>query len=283
MTTEKQAAANKANAKKSTGPKTAAGKATVAGNAISHGILSKRLLLEGESPDDFQALQDDLRQALMPMGALELVLVEKVAVAIWKQKRLVAAETAMLELGRDMRRLEVRDAVKEAAGLGYTDGEITSADLIPLDADDKAQQLFCLEVLEQYEQIEDAVFVGPDLAGLKEQAPAIYQQLIEEAQEEGKSPEAYLKANYKDEGLLEWVCALRGWCGETLKQLHRRPLVQSVAKLVQAQKSAPIGSEVLMRYQVAIDGELYRAMEALRKQQTFRLKLGIEGEGEVVS
>ena len=283
MTTEKQAAANKANAKKSTGPKTAAGKASVAGNAISHGILSKRLFLGDESPGDFQALQDDLRQALKPMGALELVLVEKVAIAIWKQKRLVAAETAMIEIGRDMKRVEMRDAMKEAAGMGYTDADITNADLIPLDADDKAQQVFCLEVIGQHEQIEDEVFGEVDLAGLKEQAPAIYQQLIEEAEEEGQSPEAYLKANYKEEGLLEWVYALRGWCGETIKQLHRRALVQSVAKMVQAQKSAPMGHEVLMRYQVALDGELYRAMDALRKQQTFRLKLGIEIEGEVVS
>lgn len=42
MTTEKQIAANKANAQKSTGPKTDAGKQVVAMNAISHGILSRR-------------------------------------------------------------------------------------------------------------------------------------------------------------------------------------------------------------------------------------------------
>lgn len=34
-----------------------------------------------------------------------------------------------------------------------------------------------------------------------------------------------------------------------------------------------------MRYQVALDGELYRAMDALRKQQAFRRKLGIEIDG----
>lgn len=38
MTTERQRAANTANARKSTGPKTAAGKAKVAGNAVSHGL-----------------------------------------------------------------------------------------------------------------------------------------------------------------------------------------------------------------------------------------------------
>lgn len=78
MTTPKQTAANKANAQKSTGPKTEAGKAVVAGNAISHGILSSRLFLEDESPDDFQALQDDLRQALIPpMGEEERAMLEQ--------------------------------------------------------------------------------------------------------------------------------------------------------------------------------------------------------------
>ena len=282
MTTPKQTAANKANAKKSTGPKTEAGKAVVAGNAISHGILSSRLFLDDESPDDFQALQDDLRQALRPMGALELALVEKVAVALWKQKRLVAAETATIELGRHIRQDAVRREVKTAMGLNYTDADVTESELVPLNDEDRAQHVFCIEVLEQYEQVEDEVFGGGDLAGLKEQAPTIYKQLMDEAEEDEQTPDAYLKANHKD-GLMEWAYELKDWCGVTLKALPRRALVQSIAKMVQAQRSAPIGNEVLMRYQVSLDGELYRAMDQLRKQQEFRLKLGIEVEGEVVS
>jgi len=282
MTTGKQAAANKANAKKSTGPKTAAGKATVAGNAISHGILSKRLFLEDESPDDFQALQDDLRQALRPMGALELVLVEKVAVALWKQKRLVAAETAMLELGRHMRRESVRDDVKTAAGMGFSDADITEAELAPLTAEERGPWKWCLETLEQAELVPDDVIGSGKIEALAEIAPLIYGQLKDEAEEAELSPAAYIKAECKD-GLMGWFYELRSYCSQAIRQLHRRPLVQSVAKLVQAQKSAPMGNEVLMRYQVSLDGELYRAMEALRKQQAFRLKLGIEVEGEVVS
>lgn len=281
MTTEKQAAANQENAKKSTGPKTAAGKAVVAGNAISHGILSKRLFLDGENPAEFQSLQDDLRQALRPSGALELALVEKVAVALWKQRRLVAAETAMLELNRNMRRLAVRDEVKEAAGMGYTDPDITEKELVPLTADEREQWKWCQDALEQAELVPDDVLGGGKIEALAEVAPLIYKQLKDEAEEDEKTPGAYLKG-YSD-GLVEWFYELRNYCSQTIQQLHRRPMVQSIANLVQAQKSAPMGNEVLMRYQVSLDGELYRAMEALRKQQAFRLKLGIEIEGEVVS
>ena len=41
--------ANRANAEKSTGPKTAEGKAMSRMNAIKHGILSREVVLRGES------------------------------------------------------------------------------------------------------------------------------------------------------------------------------------------------------------------------------------------
>jgi hypothetical protein len=49
MATERQIAANRANAKKSTGPKTAAGKQRSSGNAFRHG-------LSGPLPDDLVML-----------------------------------------------------------------------------------------------------------------------------------------------------------------------------------------------------------------------------------
>jgi hypothetical protein len=48
MTTEKQAAANKRNALKSTGPKTPRGKAIAKMNALKHGVLSSQVLIAGE-------------------------------------------------------------------------------------------------------------------------------------------------------------------------------------------------------------------------------------------
>lgn len=49
MSTNRQIQANRMNALKATGPKTEVGKDIVAGNAIKHGILSKEVLLKGES------------------------------------------------------------------------------------------------------------------------------------------------------------------------------------------------------------------------------------------
>ena len=48
MTTEAQIEANRANAQKSTGPRTPEGKATVAQNAVKHGLLARTAVLHGE-------------------------------------------------------------------------------------------------------------------------------------------------------------------------------------------------------------------------------------------
>ena len=97
---EKQLVANQKNAGVSTGPQTGAGKAVASGNAIRHGIFSSQLVLADEEPDHFHALVAALQNDLRPVGALELTLVERIAVSIWRQRRLVQAETAKLELAR---------------------------------------------------------------------------------------------------------------------------------------------------------------------------------------
>ena len=52
--------ANQLNALRATGPRTAAGKAVSSANARKHGILSRQLIIEGESAEDFGALLEAL-------------------------------------------------------------------------------------------------------------------------------------------------------------------------------------------------------------------------------
>lgn len=42
----------------------------------------------------------------------------------------------------------------------------------------------------------------------------------------------------------------------------------------------PVSNELLMRYQIALDGDLYCAMNQLRKQQEWRIKSGFEIDAE---
>lgn len=96
-TSSKQVAANQANAKKSTGPRTVQGKLASSKNSRIHGILSRDLAVGSEDPAEYELLLHELVSDLQPQGANELLLVEKIATALWKMKRLNAAESAIVK------------------------------------------------------------------------------------------------------------------------------------------------------------------------------------------
>src|SRR6266404_2185685 len=96
VTSERQKAANRANARYSTGPKTPEGKAAVRLNACWHGLLARDVVLPEEDADAFEDLWNQVRANLSPMGPIEEVLVDRVINAIWRLRRLARAETALL-------------------------------------------------------------------------------------------------------------------------------------------------------------------------------------------
>lgn len=96
--TEKQLAANRRNALKSTGPRTLPGKQRSKLNALKSGIFSQALLLKGEDSRAHSSLLRGLIEDLMPQGTLEVTLVETLAMIIWRKRRFLHAERA--EIGR---------------------------------------------------------------------------------------------------------------------------------------------------------------------------------------
>jgi len=78
------------------GPKTAAGKARIALNAITHGISSTRLVVPGESSTAWEASRTAIVDALAPIGAVETTLAERVASAVWRLRRVTAYEEAAI-------------------------------------------------------------------------------------------------------------------------------------------------------------------------------------------
>ena len=95
MTTEAQIQANKENAKKSTGPKTLRGKARAAMNALKHGFRSQVILAQEdphptEEPAPYAAFLLDLVEELQPVGLMESLCVETMALALWRQRRVLS-------------------------------------------------------------------------------------------------------------------------------------------------------------------------------------------------
>ena len=96
MPTNAQIKANRNNAKKSTGPRTAEGKNRVAKNALKHGLLARDTVLPGEDPADFDSQLSALEADIHPANSLEFELVRQIADAQWRMRRLTRLETGFL-------------------------------------------------------------------------------------------------------------------------------------------------------------------------------------------
>jgi hypothetical protein len=98
-----------------TGPRTDSGKQTASRNATKHGVFSKVILLKGESKGEYEELLARLREDLQPVGALEELLVEKLATITWRQRRLLLAEGAEIQKNREFVEWDQRSSEYEAA------------------------------------------------------------------------------------------------------------------------------------------------------------------------
>jgi hypothetical protein len=101
MTTPAKIEANRRNARLSTGPRSAAGKAIVATNPIRHGIFASLPVVAGENPYDWEQHRAGVVAALAPVGLLEVNLAERAALLLWQLARLgryqAAATTEAVE------------------------------------------------------------------------------------------------------------------------------------------------------------------------------------------
>ncbi|MHC4987439.1 MAG: hypothetical protein ACYTFX_02940 [Planctomycetota bacterium] len=87
MTSDKQLAANRRNAQKSTGPKTEEGKSVVAQNAVTHGFTATAPILPNEDPAAYAAFKSQLTKELNPAGHVENMLAERIVDLAWRLKR----------------------------------------------------------------------------------------------------------------------------------------------------------------------------------------------------
>ncbi len=97
MSTAAQIAANQANAKLSTGPRTLEGKASVSQNAVKHGFCSTHITVSDEDRGTFEEFREQYRAELRPAGVLENELLEQIVHAAWNLRRIRLAERTLLD------------------------------------------------------------------------------------------------------------------------------------------------------------------------------------------
>lgn len=250
MTSAARNKSNKENARKSTGPRTVEGKAKSASNALNHGMLSKDLLLPGEDVADWSVLLDRLMSELAPVGTLEQLLVERIAVAVWRQRRLVRVETARIQVAQrpdTAQRMQVRRLVGE-------DNPVLVEQIVGGEGEAFRRRL--------YQELIRARNAGVrSLDMLAADYPLVWQRLQAHAKAEGGALQ-FIAKRYND-NLDAYLAAMQ--------QSHENIL--AAYELVALDKAAfglPAAPELMSRYQSALDNDLYKAMRALREAQRFR-------------
>ena len=131
--------ANRRNARKSTGPRSAEGKMRSSRNACRHGIFSARVVLDGESMELFTLLREGFIRRLRPQDILELSLVEQIVTAHWRLRRCQEAEGICIDsMGSRSKQCAAREVEKGMDELGI--GELATPDLDESDDADPSNE-----------------------------------------------------------------------------------------------------------------------------------------------
>ena len=101
---ERKLAANRANAKLSTGPKTPEGKSTSKLNATKHGLTSRYFpgLIQAGTQEwqESEAIRKSLFDHYQPIGPIEELLLEKITIEYVRYRRLVEREKLLCDHNR---------------------------------------------------------------------------------------------------------------------------------------------------------------------------------------
>jgi hypothetical protein len=101
MTSFKQVEANRANARKSTGPITEEGKQRSRCNAVRHGLTAETVISALEDTEDYKAFEAAIAADYDAQSAVERELVLRLASLLWRLRRATTMETGLFEIQAD--------------------------------------------------------------------------------------------------------------------------------------------------------------------------------------
>jgi hypothetical protein len=101
MTSFKQFAANRRNARKSTGPMTEEGKQRSRCNAVRHGLTAETVIGALEDAEDYKAFEAAIIADYDAQSAVERELVLRLASLLWRLRRAITVETGLFEIQAD--------------------------------------------------------------------------------------------------------------------------------------------------------------------------------------
>ncbi len=274
-----QTPSNQPAARRSTGPRTTQGKKRTRLNALKHGVLSKFALLDGESPEEYRTLYIGLLDYFQPQGIMEYVCVEDLTIAVWRRRRLIAADTGTISEKIFFIETNMR-AKQSAEALHISRDAMVSDGLVAHD-----ENLFVIEeiinIWEVFRQLVTKDKLGDcgpfinRLYGMNQYGKApdefrksfeIYSDSVKLGEAKGNPPKlAEMKQMMIDmiEGEIERFSKLK----ELREEIdHQQMRFKEVAGVVPSGE----GSELFLRYEVQLSREIDRILNRLERLQRIR-------------
>lgn len=257
-----QIKANRQNAKRSTGPTSIQGKFKVSQNAITHGIFAASPLLPNENAEEFKNLSQGIAEIYPPVDAIAAGLVERIILAIWRQKRLRIAEAAKLEISMtpEIMAEEINDLLKLPHHRRVDAQSISEAQ--------EETYEYWKAVLVEFENMN--IQAAPqNTAQVSIQAPKVYAQLKRDALNSVSTYDVFMKSPDKIIASLEKT---KKYAEDFVANNEIKHTAYTIAQQMKLAKLIPDGKNVdfLSKYQVQLDTDFYRAVEAYKKHLAWR-------------
>ena len=279
--TPKQLAANRRNAMKSTGPRTARGRDRSRMNALQHGLLAQAVVVQGvglrESASQLQALRRQFFEHCAPVGPLEAMLVEQIVTCYWRKRRVLKAESGEIAVSvgegareRERARAGQRERWKLA---GVIQGESKlKTSTAGLDYLTETLETALSHLVVSGELNREAM--GEVIGVFGAEANGVTHELAVLNDWRKRNPDGLkagaLGARYRQEVL--------AFIGERLKEyrMRREVLAERERKEEEARRTASVLPEAevvnrIVRYETALDRQLFRLLRQLERWQRLRL------------
>lgn len=244
-TSVRKIVANRQNGKKSTGPRTVAGKQRSSRNAITHGLLARHAVISvGDGKEDraeFDGLHQKLRDYYRPDGIQDELDIEELAVGYWRKARAARAEVGAIRGSLDT--LHQKEARFRNVSLGT---EKMFADTLPMSADNLLSSSagidYLLSLLEQ---------------GQVSRVSEVYRQL-------GLQPAA------SKNGIQQQITTLKAALEDRRSEVAQAEALNLSAKASELALPSLENIDKLIRYTTANDRQMDKIRDRLEKRRTER-------------
>ena len=253
-------------------------------NAVLHGIFAQVVLTGRESEREYRGLLRALREDRRPEGALEELLVEKLAMYFWRQRRLIEAEQA--EILKEMHSVRSDNQAMQADELKrvYTSGAPMTGGLMYYDRNPLVIRL-CMEILKSWRdglaengldfeydmEILGQIYGYENLKIGREGLPFAYCILTLLLERDGKTKDGRLSVKEARKAILREIDTeikrLARLEEQITKQQEERLAWKVQTRLVPV---SPERSEQLIRYEAMLNRGTEKTLNQLEHQQRLR-------------